>query len=125
MAILIVLADEPVVTFTGWLTIINFVIIIGVSIGGFIAIRSKAAEAASEIQERVRMALHDENELLQSQVKRLEEEVKRLKNLFQLVVVMLKKTKNIELEIEDDMVTLRDATGTHSSQLSNGNTGGI
>ena len=104
-------------TWTGILTIANLVIAISIVIGGYIAIRSTMARAGQDIQDRVRQALHDENELLQSRLKRLELENKRLGRQLQLVIDMLKKIRGIELDVTDDMVTLRDASGVHVSRL--------
>ena len=104
-------------TWTSILTIANLVVAIGIIIGGYIAIRSSMGRASSEIQERIRQALHDENELLQARVKRLETENKRLNKLVLLVVNVLKKTHGITLEINEDMITLRDASGLHISHL--------
>ena len=104
-------------TFTSVLTIVNLVIVIGLMLGGYIAIRSGVARSGQEIQERIKQAFKDENELLQSRVKRLEAENKRLNSLMQLVVAALKKTHGINLEISEDMILYRDASGTHISRL--------
>lgn len=111
---------------TGILTIINLAILIAAPIGVYIAIRSSASSAASSIQERVRQALHDENELLQERVTRVEKENARLNKLFTLVIAVLKKVYGADLEIDGDMVVLRDPTkGMHINQLdaSNGKSG--
>lgn len=105
-------------TLTGILTIVNLVIAIGIVIGGYIAIRSGMSRAGQEIQDRVRQALHDENELLQSRLKRLEADNKRLSSQLRLVIDMLKKIHSIDMDINDDMVILRDHKGTHVSRVS-------
>ncbi len=106
----------------GIIALVEPILLLFLAIGGYIGLKSGLAKAATEVQERVRAALHDENELLRNQVKRLENENKRLDGLMLLIVTALKKTRGIELEVDDDIVTLRDASGTHVSRLVNGQT---
>lgn len=104
-------------TIAGWLTIINLLVLIGGSIAGFFTVRSAISKANSDTQERVRNALHDENELLQARVQRVEKENRRLDRLMQLLVVMLKKTYDIDLEIDEDVLIFRSKSGTHIGRL--------
>ncbi len=53
----------------------------------------------------------DESELLQARVTRLEAENKQLKNMMLFIIDTLKKIKNIDLDIDDNIITLRDRTG--------------
>lgn len=101
------------------LAIGQFVVLVASIFGGYFSLRSAQARSEVDIQTRVREALHDENEVLQSRVKRLETENKRLSNLMLLIIAALRKTRGIELEVDEDMITLRDpANGTHISRLS-------
>lgn len=99
------------------LTIANLIVLVGGIIGGWIVIRSAIQRAENDVQTRVRQALHDENELLQARVKRVEQENRRLDKLMQLIVVTLKKTQNIDLEIDDDVVILKAKGVTHVSRI--------
>lgn len=105
-------------TWVSILALVEPILLVFVGIGGYIGLRSGMAKAETEVQERVRTALHDENELLQSRVKRLETENKRLGNLMELVVVTLKKAHGIELEIDSDFITLRTPGSSSVSQVS-------
>ena len=98
-------------------TVANFVIAIGIIIGGYMAVRSGMAHTASDIQERVREALEDENKLLQDRIKRLEVANRRLNQTVLLLISTLKKTHNIELEINDDVIILRDKNGAKAVQI--------
>jgi hypothetical protein len=90
------------------LSLINLFVAIGVLVGGYIAIKSSMAKTSTEIQDRVRDALHDENEILQFRLKRIEADNKRLNNLMALIMSALKKTHGIELEIGENLITMRD-----------------
>ena len=100
-------------TLTEILVIANFVFLLLTVIGGYMVIRTTVAKSEGVIQQRVREALTAENDLLQSRVKRLETENKRLNNLTLLIITSLKKMRGINLEINEDIITFRDAAGTH------------
>lgn len=107
-------------TLTGWLTIVNLFIMIAGPLGGIFIFRSSLAKAKDDVQERVREALEAENQLLQKQLDRLEKHSKRLDKILQLIATTLKRTQNIELIIDEDIVILRDIrTGDqHSARIS-------
>lgn len=105
------------ISWTVILTIVNLVIALGVIFGGYIAIRSTMAKTASDIQDRVREALESENNLLRERLKRLEADNKHLNRLMLLIISTLKKTHSIELEINDDVIILRDKNGTKAVQI--------
>lgn len=105
------------IDFTGWLTIINLIVLISGSIGGTLVFRSSLRKAENDVQERVREALSAENELLQSRINRVEKENRRLNKLIQLIVTVLKKTLNAELEVDGDIVYLRTPQGTHTARI--------
>ncbi len=109
-------------TLTEALVIANFVFLLLTVIGGYMVVRSTVAKSEGVIQQRVREALTAENDLLQSRVKRLEAENKRLNNLMALIIAALKNINGITLEINEDMITLRDASGLHVSRLNTDNT---
>lgn len=85
-------------------------VVVGV-FAGYISLRSGVAKSEREIGERIRNALHDENNLLQTRVQRVEEENKHLHRVMQLIIETLKKTNGIELEINGDIITLRKSNG--------------
>src|SRR5215469_7241392 len=89
------------------LTIANFVVALCVIIGGYIGIRSGIARTASDISKQVREDLEAENTLLKDRVKRLEVDNKRLNRRMTLLISILKKAHSIEVEINDDIITVR------------------
>lgn len=95
-------------TFTGWLTIINLFIVIAGPLGGIFIFRSSLAKAKDDVQERVREGLEAENKLQQNQIDRLEKSLRRMERILQLIATTLKRTHNIELTIDEDIVILRD-----------------
>lgn len=106
-------------SFTNWgntLTVINLVILISVTIGGYLAFRTGFTRTSQEVQERVIGAQKEENEVLQRRLSRLEAEHNRLNSLMLLVVVTFKK-RGIIIEFDNDMVTIRD-TATNTIQVS-------
>lgn len=107
-------------TLTGWLTIVNLFIMIAGPLGGIFIFRSSLAKAKDDVQERVREALEAENQLLQKQIDRQEKAFKRMEKILQLIATTLKRTHNIELSIDEDIVILRDIrTGDqHSARIS-------
>lgn len=102
---------------TGWLAIFNLIILLGGGIVGYFTVRSAITKANQDTQDRVREALSAENELLAKKVERVERENRRLDKLMQLIVVTLRKTQNIELEIDDDLIILRAKGVTHTSRI--------
>lgn len=101
-------------TLAEWLAIANFLIVILGLGGGVLTFRSALAKSEAAVQERVRAALTDENELLRNRVQRLETENKRQARLMALIVTTLKKLHNIDLDIEEDVITLRSPGGAVS-----------
>lgn len=102
------------IDWSGILTLANLIILVGGGIGGFLSLRSSLAKSKDEIKERVLNDLSKENEILRNRVQRLEAENKRQAKLIQLLVTTLKKTHGIELDIEEDVVTLRSPNGNVS-----------
>lgn len=101
-------------TLAGWLTILNLIFLVGGSIAGYFSVRSAIAKANADTQIRVREALHDENELLRGRVQRLEAENKQQGKILQLIITTLKKVYHIDLDIENDVITMRSANGNVS-----------
>lgn len=99
------------------LTIANFILLICGVAGGYIALRSAVANAEVGVQTRVREALSAENELLRNQIKRIEGEYRQLKALTNLLIETLKKQRNLDIEIEEDSVVIRDGTTIRVSRL--------
>ena len=91
--------------FTSILTIVNFVVALVVMIGGGFAIRYGIGKLASEIQDRVRQGLLDENELLRTQLERLEAKVEHLESMLETTADLLQQ-KGFTLTIGEDTVTL-------------------
>ena len=96
------------------LIIVNLVVIVASIIAGRVVLRSSIAKAETEVQTRVREALSAENELLRGRVQRLEAENKQQAKVMQLIVTTLRKIYSIELDIDDDVITLRSSNGNIS-----------
>lgn len=107
-------------TLTGWLTIVNLFIMIAGPLGGIFIFRTSLAKAKDDVQERVRKALEAENQLLQKQLDRQAATLKRMEKILQLIATTLKRTHNIELSIDEDIVILRDikSGNQHSARIS-------
>lgn len=107
-------------TLTGWLTIVNLFIMIAGPLGGIFIFRTSLAKAKDDVQERVREALEAENQLLQKQLDRQAATLKRMEKILQLIATTLKRTHNIELSIDEDIVILRDikSGNQHSARIS-------
>lgn len=101
---------------TNFITIAQFILLVAGIIGGYIVIRSTIAKSESEVQDRVREALSTENELLQSRLDRVEKDNRRLENLIQTIIMLLRKT-HIDLEIDGNVVTIRSPSGTRTAQI--------
>ncbi len=106
------------------LTLLNVVIVIAIAIGGYIGIRSGMSKAATDIQKQVKEDLETENNLLRERIKRCEEDNKllkadnrKLKRTMGFIISTLKKTHSLELEVNDDVIMVRDKNGTKSVQL--------
>lgn len=99
------------------LTIANLIVLLMTAGGGYLVLKSTVAKAESDVQERVRGALHDENELLQSQVERQGKEIKRLNAVLEIIFHWLRKSQNIEIEVDGDIVTFRGASGVQVSRI--------
>ncbi len=96
---------------SGILVMLNLVVLVGGIIGGFIVLRTSLARGSQEIQERVRVALKDENEGLQRRLDALEDDYAMCKRQLELVVEIMRR-QGIILEINGEMVKVRDAQGT-------------
>lgn len=102
------------IDWAGIITIANFIILVGGGIIGFLALRSSLAKSENEIKERIMNDLGKENEILRNRVQRLETENKLQGKQMQLIITTLKKLFGIELDIDDDVITLRSANGNVS-----------
>lgn len=107
------------ITWTEILPIVNLIILIAGPLGVYLMIRTSMARTGQEMQEKVRTALHDENELLHQQLQRCEEGERERDLKLDLIVDTLKKKYKIELEIDGKMITLRDGNGTHVTRIKN------
>ncbi len=92
------------------LVILNLVVLVGGIIGGYLVLRTSLAHGSQEIQERVRVALKDENEGLQRRLDALEDDYAMCKRQLELVVEIMRR-QGIILEINGEMVKVRDAQG--------------
>lgn len=93
------------------LAIANLIVIVAGIIAGRIVLKSAIAKSETEVQTRVREALSAENELLRGRVQRLEAENKQQGKVMQLIITTLKKVYQIDLDIDEDAITLRNANG--------------
>lgn len=98
-------------TVTEILSLLSFLIVVIGLIGGYFSLTTVLAKSKTEIGDRIRDDLSEENNLLRSRVQRVEEENKRLHRVMGLVIQTLKKTQRIDLEIDGDVVTLRYPNG--------------
>jgi hypothetical protein len=96
---------------SGLLVVANLIVLVLGTVGGYIVLRSSLARGAQDMQEHVRVALKDENELLQNRLTRVEDDNATLKHQLQLVVEILKR-QGIILEIDGEMVQVKDARGS-------------
>lgn len=104
-------------TWAELLAIGQLVALIASIIGGYFGLRSVLAKSAADVQERVRAALHDENELLQSQVKRLEKELVHVQALMRLLIDTLEKHRNLKVEINGDSISIHEGNQTVIANL--------
>jgi len=99
------------------LTVVNFLIAISIIAGSYIGIRSGMSKAAATIQRQLREDLEAENKLLRERIKRCEADNKRLNRTMGFIISTLKKTHSIELEVNDDMIIVRDKNGSKAVQI--------
>lgn len=99
------------------LAVANLVLVLASIFGGWIAMRSALSKAESDVQTRVREDLQAENTLLRNRVERVERKNRQLDQLMQLIVDALKKTQNIDLEIDENVILLRSSSGMHVSRI--------
>lgn len=105
------------INWTGILAILSFALALASPFGIALALRGSKVQEDQKRDERVRGMYQEENNLLLARVKRLEIENKNLNNAIVLVIDILKKNKNIDLQIDEHTVTLRDGNGTLVSRL--------
>jgi hypothetical protein len=96
---------------SGLLVLANLIVLVGGVVGGFIVLRSSLASGAATMQEKIRESLKDENEGLQRRLDRIEEDNVLLKHQLELVVEILKR-QGIILEINGEMVRIKDTHGS-------------
>ena len=104
-------------TWTEALAIGQFLLLLATIIGGYFSLRSVLAKAEIDVQERIRTALRDENELLRSQVERLDTELTHIKALMRLLIETLRKHKGLEVEATNDSITIRNNGQTLTAYL--------
>lgn len=102
------------IDWAGILTFANLLILVVGGLAGFVALRSSLAKSENKIKERIMSDLDKENEVLRNRVLRLEAENRRLGKLMQLIIVTLKRLHRIELDIDEDIITLRGPGGSVS-----------
>ncbi len=95
---------------SGLLIIANLLVLIGGIVSGYFILRSNLARGAQELQEQVRVALKDENEGLARRLERVEDDYAMCKRQLELVVEIFKQ-QGIIVEINGEMVQVRDGRG--------------
>lgn len=95
---------------TNLIAIAEFVFVLLALVAGWIVLHTTISKTSIEIQERVRAALKDENELLTGKVTRLEKDNERMNGLMTLIIETLDKI-GISLEIDNDTVLIKDKSG--------------
>ena len=100
------------------IAIAEFFFLVVATLGGYMVLRSSIAKTNVEMQNHVRNALKDENELLQGRIERLEKDVleakaesMRVSDLMSLLIETLEK-RGIIVEIDGDMVIVKDTSGS-------------
>lgn len=96
------------------LSIVNLLLILSGIVAGRVVLKSSVAKAESEVQTRLQDMLSAENEVQRSRIQRLEAENKRQSRLIQLIITTLKKLHGIELDIEEEIITIRSPNGSVS-----------
>lgn len=99
------------------LAIVNLVVIIAGIIAGRVVLKTTIAKSENEIKERVMNDLSKENEVLRNRLQRVETENKQQDRIMRLIISTLKKLYDIELDVDEDTITLRSANG-HVSRVS-------
>ena len=96
---------------TSIIAIAEFLIVLAAIIGGYLSVRGVVSKSSEEVQSRVRDALKDENELLQSRITRVEAENRRLSDMLQLLTTIFEK-RGVTIIIDDSMIQVKDKDGS-------------
>lgn len=98
------------VDLSGWLAILNLVLLVFGSLGGVMAFRSAMANAERAVQSRVIAALKDEREVLNRKIEEMERDYTRQNSILSTIRYALKQ-RGLKIVIEGDFVTLSEAGG--------------
>jgi hypothetical protein len=102
------------ITLTNLLTLVNLLCLVGGLIGGYIVLRSSITKTKDEVQDRVRDALIAENALLNKRLDRMDIESKKQARVLALIITTMKKLYGIEIDIDEDAITLKSTNGNVS-----------
>lgn len=97
-------------TFQDFLPVLNMVLLVGLTIGGFFAFKRGYSKETGEIQERVIDALKDEVSVLHSKVDDLEKERATQDRVIATIRYALRQY-GLKVTIAGDFVTLNDMHG--------------
>lgn len=95
---------------SGWVALIDLIVLVAVSFGVFLAFRTSMANAERAIQDRVIIALKDERELLNSKIQNLERDYARQNSVLSTIRYALMQ-RGLRITIEGEFVTLSEAGG--------------
>lgn len=90
-----------------FLSVLNVVLMIGLTIGGVIVFRGSRGKAIAEVQDRTIEALKTQTETQERQIKALEKKITHLNRVMITVEYALKR-RGLRIEIDDDAITLID-----------------
>jgi hypothetical protein len=100
------------------LSILNLVLFIGLTIGGWVAFRYGITRTANEVQERVIHALESEINALKDRLSELEKENVRLTEVIAVIRTSLRRC-GMFITIDGEMVIIHDKHGktTHTTRI--------
>lgn len=98
---------------SGWLTLVNLVVLVAGSFGGVLVFRASIANAERTVQERVIDALKDEREILNSKIQSLERDYARQNSVISTIRYALMQ-RGLKIVIEGEFVTLSESGGKSS-----------
>lgn len=99
-----------------FLPILDLVLVIGLFIGGFFAIRTGFAGKTSEMQEKAIEAQNTQIDVLEKQIAACEKKVARLEGAFDSLAILLKRYA-LHIEINGETVTLIDEQSKRSQTV--------
>lgn len=98
---------------SGWLTIVNLIVLVAGTFGGILAFRAGMANAERAVQDRVISALKEEREVLNRKILEMERDHDRQNSIISTIRYALMQ-RGLKIVIEGEFVTLSEAGGKSS-----------